>query len=94
MLAAAWQTLFWRCLADCAVLAFGSLVAGIVLGIDISSAFVYGLCLAVIAMPVAALAGTAYDALRPRSATAEAPGGRNTSQKLSTWTASGSQRGR
>jgi hypothetical protein len=66
-LAAAWQTLFWLCLADYAFLTLGSAVAGTVLDIEISSAFVYGLFLAVLAMPVAALAGTACDALRPRS---------------------------
>ena len=66
-LAAAWPTLFWLCLADYAFLALGSVVAGIVLDVDISSAFVYGLFFAVLAMPAAALAGTAYDALRPRS---------------------------
>lgn len=68
-LATAWPTLFWLCLADYVFLALGSVVAGIVLDIDISSAFVYGLFFAVLAMPVAALAGTAYDALRPPSST-------------------------
>ncbi len=66
-LGAAWPTLFWLCLADYAFLALGSVLAGVVLDVDISSAFVYGLFLAVLAMPTAALAGTAYDALRPRS---------------------------
>lgn len=85
-LAAAWPTLFWLCLADYAFLTLGSVVAGLVFDIDISSAFVYGLFFAVLAMPVAALAGTAYDALRPRSSTARAPGGPNTSPELPTWT--------
>jgi hypothetical protein len=62
--------LFWLCLADYAFLALGSVVAGIVLDIDISSAFVNGLFLAVLAMPAAALAGTAFVALCPRSSTA------------------------
>ncbi len=66
-LAAAWPTLFWLCLADYAFLALGSVVAGIVLDVDISAAFVYGLFLAVLAMPVAALAGTAYDASPSRA---------------------------
>lgn len=68
-LAAAWPTLFWLCLADYAFLALGSVVTGIVLDVDISSAFVYGLFFAVLAMPAAALAGTAYDALQPSSST-------------------------
>lgn len=66
-LADAWPTLFWLCLADYAFLTLGSVVAGIVLDVDISSAFVYGLFFAVLAMPAAALAGTAYEALLPRS---------------------------
>ena len=66
-LSAAWPTLFWLCLADYAFLALGSVVAGIMLDVDISDAFVYGLFLAVLAMPAAALAGTAHEALRPRS---------------------------
>ncbi|HEX6233735.1 MAG TPA: hypothetical protein VFZ63_11480 [Jiangellaceae bacterium] len=66
-LAAAWPTMFWLCLADYVFLAFGSVVAGVVLDVDISSAFVYALFLAVLAMPVAALAGTAHDAVRSRT---------------------------
>jgi hypothetical protein len=64
---AAWPTLFWLCLTDYAFLTLGSVLAGVVLDVDISSAFVFGLFLAVLAMPTAALAGTAYDVMRPRS---------------------------
>lgn len=76
-LAAAWPTLFWLCLADYAFLVLGSVAAGVVLDIDISSAFVYGLFLAVLAMPVAALTGTAYDACGLQDPRPEALGGQD-----------------
>jgi hypothetical protein len=62
-LAAAWSAMFWLCLADYAFLVFGSLVAGVVLDVDISSAFVYALLLTLVLMPAAALTGTAHSAL-------------------------------
>jgi deazaflavin-dependent oxidoreductase (nitroreductase family) len=62
-LAATWPVLFWLCLADAAFLVLGSLIAGVVLNVDISDAFVYGLFLAVVGVPLAALAGMAHDSL-------------------------------
>lgn len=67
-LAASWPAVFWLCLADYAYLTLGSLVAGVVLDVDISSTFVYALFVAVLVMPIAALAGIAHDAVSARTA--------------------------
>ena len=61
VLNAMWPPLFWLCLADAVFLVFGSVVAGVVLNLDISAAFVYALFLAVLAMPVTTIAGIAHD---------------------------------
>ncbi|TIC79668.1 hypothetical protein E8D34_11815 [Nocardioides sp. GY 10113] len=66
-LAATWPTLFWLCLADYALLVVGSLAAGVVLDVDISDVFVYGLFLTLVLMPLAALAGTARVAATTRT---------------------------
>ncbi|WP_330181927.1 hypothetical protein OHB26_37230 [Nocardia sp. NBC_01503] len=61
VLAAMWSPLFWLCLTDAVFLVLGSVVTGVVLNLDISAAFVYALFLAVLAMPIATIAGMAHD---------------------------------
>jgi hypothetical protein len=61
-LAGAWPTLFWLCVADYVFLVFGSLFVGVVLDVDLSSAFVTGLMLTLVLTPLATLAGAAHGA--------------------------------
>jgi hypothetical protein len=67
VLAAAWPALFWLSLADYAFLALGSLFVGVVLGVDLSWAFVLALFLTLLVVPLATLAGTADAARRTGS---------------------------
>jgi hypothetical protein len=70
LLARSWPALFWLSLTDYVFLALGSLFVGVVLGIDLSWAFVLALLLTLLLMPLATLAGTA-EAARGTPATWE-----------------------
>lgn len=61
-LAPAWPTLFWVCIADATFLVLGSLAVGVLLNVDVASAFVYAFLLAAVAMPLATIAGMAHAA--------------------------------
>jgi hypothetical protein len=73
-LAAAWPTFFWLALTDYAFLVFGSLIAGVALDVDISAAFVLGLLLALVLMPLATLTGVGHDATTSARRAAPAAG--------------------
>jgi hypothetical protein len=61
VLASLWLGLFWFCLLNAIFLVVGSLVLAGALGLAAPDLFVYSLFLVVASMPIATLAGIAYD---------------------------------
>jgi hypothetical protein len=67
LLAAGWPALFWLAALNAAFLVVGSLVVAVVADLAMPGLFVASLFLAVLGLPLAALAGTADQARRRRS---------------------------
>ncbi len=61
LLASSWPGLFWLSALDVTFLVLGSLVLGVALDVAAPDLFVYALFVAVVAMPLATLAGIARD---------------------------------
>jgi hypothetical protein len=67
-LAAIWPTMFWVCAVNVVFLVLGSLVIGGLLGLAVPDLFVASLFLAVLSMPLAAVAGVADRVAHERDA--------------------------
>jgi hypothetical protein len=79
VLALLWPALFWLCLINALLLVIGSLVVAGALGLAAPDLFVNSLFLALVSMPLATLAGIAYDL--PHAPGADTPASTSTHRR-------------